>query len=375
MKNLLTIIKKELRRFFTDKRMMAALILPGVLVFVLYSLMGDAMANITQDDSHVYKLYVENEPADLITSFEAYFPLELEQVTPESNEAEDITAMLNDKTLDLWVVFDEDWSDKLINEEQPNVHFYFNASSMNSSNLYNAFFDYLTVATRPFTFVPENVSSDNDISMMLMTSLMPFLLITFLYSGSMAVAPESIAGEKERGTIASLLITPVKRRTIAIGKVTALSIVALVSATSSFLGIIFSLPKLAGTNVDINLYTPATYASMFIILLSTILIFIVAISLISAFSKSIKEATGFATPLMIVVMALGVTTMFGTASGNPWLYLIPIYNSLNMLLSLFSGEFNGLPFMITVLSNIIFTVGGVLLLTKMFNSEEIMFRK
>ena len=62
MKNLWTIIKKELKRFFTDKRMMMALLLPGILVFILYSIMGNVMNNVTGDDEHVYTLRIDNEP-------------------------------------------------------------------------------------------------------------------------------------------------------------------------------------------------------------------------------------------------------------------------------------------------------------------------
>ncbi len=50
--------------------------------------------------------------------------------------------------------------------------------------------------------------------------LLPMLIIMFLFSGAMSIGPDSIAGEKERGTIATLLVTPVKRFEIAIGKAT-----------------------------------------------------------------------------------------------------------------------------------------------------------
>ena len=41
MREIFVIVKKELKRFFTDKRMIMSLILPGVLIFVLYSVMGN----------------------------------------------------------------------------------------------------------------------------------------------------------------------------------------------------------------------------------------------------------------------------------------------------------------------------------------------
>lgn len=64
MKNLWTVIKKELKRFFTDKRMLAALILPGVIVYILYSIMGNVMQSTMEGKDHEYVIRVENRPND-----------------------------------------------------------------------------------------------------------------------------------------------------------------------------------------------------------------------------------------------------------------------------------------------------------------------
>lgn len=76
--------------------------------------------------------------------------------------------------------------------------------------------------------------------------MLPMLLMLFLFSGCMAVAPESIAGEKERGTIATLLVTPMKRSDLAIGKILALALIALLSGISSALGTVLALPQADG---------------------------------------------------------------------------------------------------------------------------------
>ena len=66
--------------------------------------------------------------------------------------------------------------------------------------------------------------------------MMPLLILVFLFSGCMAIAPESIAGEKERGTIATILVTPIRRSELALGKIFSLSIIALLSGLSSTVG-------------------------------------------------------------------------------------------------------------------------------------------
>ena len=207
--------------------------------------------------------------------------------------------------------------------------------------------------------------------------MMPMLLVSLLFSGCMAVAPESIAGEKERGTIASLLVTPTKRSHIAIGKILALSVVALISGASSTLGVILSLPKLMGDSVQLDgsVYTPLDYAMLAIVILSTVLVLITAISIISAFAKTVKEATSYTSPLMIVSILIGLSGMFGAQSISTALYIIPIFNSVQCMIGIFSFEFNLINMIITVASNVLFTGVGIFILTKMFNSERIMFNK
>ena len=123
------------------------------------------------------------------------------------------------------------------------------------------------------------------------------------------------------------------------------------------------------------MYGFGTYVMLLLVIISTVLIFIVLISLISTYAKSIKEAASLSMPLMIIVMLVGVSTLMGSASANWALYLIPVYNSVNSLLSIFSMEINMLNFGLTIASNLIVTIIGVFILTRMFNSEKIMFRK
>lgn len=376
MRNLWTIIKKELRRFFTDKRMLISLLLPGIMIYVLYNVMGDVMQNnLGVSEDYTYTLVVENEPTGFGDGLSSTYHLDLDYKNDLNQET--ALQMLEEKKLDLYVIFPVDFSQQVEAGEKPEVTFHYNAASNTSSNLMGAYTDYLAKSLQTFTLIPMNHASDVDTSIQLITGLIPFLLITFLYSGAMAVAPESIAGEKERGTIANLLITPVKRSHIALGKITALSIVALTSAASSFIGLMLSLPKLAGgnANFDFTMYGFDTYLMLLLVIISTVLIFIIMISLISTYSKSIKEAAGLSMPLMIIVMLVGVSTLMGTAATDWYFYLIPVYNSVNALLSIFSMNVNILNLTLTIVSNVAVTGLGVLLLTLMFNSEKIMFRK
>ena len=81
------------------------------------------------------------------------------------------------------------------------------------------------------------------------------------------------------------------------------------------------------------------------------------------------------TPLMIVVMLAGVTGMFGGAAEQPLVYLIPVYNSVQCMNAVFSFEVVQLHVAITVVSNLVYCGALAFILTKMFNSERVMFSR
>ena len=193
---------------------------------------------------------------------------------------------------------------------------------------------------------------------------------------SMGICSESIAGEKERGTIATLLVTPTKRSYIVIGKASALGITALASALISFIGLIASIPKLVGTDLSLSAYNISTILMLLLVITVTVLLFTVVLTIVSTFAKSVKEASSLSIPVMIVVMLLGATSFMGTAaSTNAALYLIPVYGAIQSLTGILSMSITPLCFSMFLLSSIIYIGLGAFILTKMFNSERIMFNK
>ena len=115
---------------------------------------------------------------------------------------------------------------------------------------------------------------------------------------------------------------------------------------------------------------------MLIVILSTVLLIVSLISVISAYAKSVKEAGSFISPIMIVSMLLGITTMFGGGSVQPmWVYLIPMYNSVQCFSAIFNFQINMVPILVTFASNLLYAVILGFILTKMFNNEKIMFKK
>ena len=380
----LTIFKKELARFFGDRRMaLTTILLPGLMIYVLYTFMGNALSSqFSVEDTYRPTAVVENLPDSLSAA--------LSQAVEIQEEAEPMELVRNQK-LDLYIRFPAGFDeavaayDMASGKAAPQVEVYYNSAAATSGDGYNLVLEILNQYESSLVnkfHVNWNgiydLATQEDATGSIFSSMMPMLLLIFLFSGCMAVAPESIAGEKERGTIATLLITPTKRGSIALGKIMALSVISLLSGASSAIGTTLSLPKLMGAASEqlTVTYGVGDYALLGVVILSTVLLLITLISIVSAFAKSVKEAQTYVTPLMIVVILVGVTAMFGGgAKTELCYYLIPVYNSVQCMVGIFAFSASPVLILTAVAANLAVTGLGVFLLTRMFNSEGIMFSR
>ncbi|MBO7317153.1 MAG: ABC transporter permease [Bacteroidales bacterium] len=397
--NILTIIKKEFARFFGDKRLVfTTVIMPGLLIYVIYTFMlGGIRDTFEADKDYRAKVYVQNMPKSVQPMFEG---LGMDISNADDTDIESIKSLIENKEVELLVVFPPQFDSAVANynvadttQVAPNVLIYSNVANIESDNaegfVRTMLTSYEETISNKFNinaYTEEtanekfDLATDEDFMGKIFSSMLPFMLLIFLYSGCMAVAPESISGEKERGTIATLLVTPMSRSHLAFGKIISLSFIALISGLSSFLGVMLSLPEFIGSEIEglsTNIYTTSDYLLILGIILSTVLILISLISIISAYAKTVKEATTLVLPLMIVIMMVGLTSMIG--GGEPqtslsW-YLIPVYNSVQAMTGIFSFNYSLVNVGITIVVNIIYAGAFSYVLAKMFNSEKIMFSK
>ena len=385
MKNAFIIMRKEFARFFKDPRLvLGTLILPGLLIFFVYTLLG----SVFYEKEPSYTLKIVNPSASFAALFEEQDAYTLEEA--EASQVEAIKGEIKEGKTDLLIVFPENFDAILVGgayappgeEGSPNVEVWYDSAQMRSATAYNTVAGLLdTLEDMVSSRFDVNLSGGGDLSTKAEAEasyyamLLPFLVLTFLFSGCLGIAPESIAGEKERGTIATLLVTPIRRSELVIGKICSLSVLSALSAISSFIGTFLAMPKLMGGNIGdmFAAYTAGDYLALFAVMLSAVLLIVCIISILSAYAKSVKEATAFAMPVMVVVMLLGLSSMiFGTVK-NPAAFLIPAYNCVQMMSQIFSRALPPVCLVITLASNAVYIGLLVFALTKMFKSEKCMF--
>ena len=395
--NTWTIIRKEFARFFGDRQLVfTSVIMPGLLIYLIYSLMGVGIRNMeTQGEQDLVVVTVENLPESMTPLFA--MPDSSMTLIRKSIEQADIDA-LQDKDINAVLVRFPASFDSLVaaytpqsGELAPNIEIYYNSANNAASRVYYAVDGILTSYENSQSNLFDinradseeqrfDQATDDQVVGDILSKLSPMLIIMMLFSGTMAIAPSAIAGEKERGTFATLLVTPMKRSELALGKIVSLSSIALLSGLSSFIGIALSLPKMISASSDeISIpfnYTTNDYIALLLVILASVLIMASAVSLLSALAKDVKNAGTMITPFMLVVMLAGLLPMFQTGTpDNLAVYLIPFYNSIEVMTDVFAHSLRWTPVLITLVSDIAYTGIAVFGLTRMFNSEKIMFSR
>lgn len=421
MKNIWTILKKELARVFTDKTMIFSLfILPPLTIYLIYGLMGLSLKNETEKiNTYIPTVYVVNAPdtfvnnekqvksfSEIVEEYKQLMKLtETNSLIANANffyinedELEDAKSKLQTKEVDLILYFPTNFISLVQNgstNNKPQVEILYNIDKSYSESTY---YDSLSLINQYKNTIAATKIDLNELIIFdqkvtdvgdtekaqgrFLGMILPMILIIYLFTGAMSVGMESVAGEKERGTIATLLVTPIKRSELAIGKIISISIIAVLSSIASFLGIVAVMPQLTQmSGGDENIigglnYQVGDYLMLFGIMFVSVLMFVGLVLIVSTFAKTTKQAGALTTPLMLVVMGISFFNMFSMeVSQNPLEYLIPVYNIVLALKAIFQFSITFVNWLLAILSTIIFIVLLVFLIQKMFKSEKIMFSR
>lgn len=393
-----TIYKKELARIFKDKKMIFSVFLLPVLIMVgIMALVGNlAMRQVEDIESHKSIVYMINEPESFSTFLDgADLNMEVRQVKT-SDDRENVMKMLKDGDADLMMEFPENFDSLVQNyqagQDVPQIKTYYNPSEDYSSSAYEAISSQALEAYRQtllaqrvpdmnslqiFTVNSDNkdmiVQDDQKASGKALGMMLPYFITILLFAGAMGIGTDMIAGEKERGTMASLLVTPVKRKSIVLGKVFALMTISGISSVIYIVVMGATFPKILGgdSGLDIEI-TPEQIAMIGVLLVAIAFLYSAIVILISVFARDLKEASTYITPAYMVVLVIGMMTMFTTSQADMKDYLIPFYNTALALKGILTSEVTMAQYGVTLVMTLV--LGGILtaVIAKAFESEKVM---
>ena len=135
MSKIFAIVRKELFRFLTDKKLMlTTVILPGLMIYAIYSFMGDGMMNMFEaDEDYKPQTAVYYLPDSLNTRFNTLY---MDMIDVDGLSVEDAKAEIASQKLDLAVVFPEDFDEAIEKGDKPEVEVYYNSVNTESAHIY-----------------------------------------------------------------------------------------------------------------------------------------------------------------------------------------------------------------------------------------------
>lgn len=399
MKGMGEIFKKEIVRVFKDPKMvLSVFVLPVALMIGLLYLMGNVMTNMEDDiEAHKSIIYIENHPKSFQQFLNEY---DIEGDIRPMKKLDEIKKEIRNGAADIFLAFPKEFDEQIQTyqegNEVPVIQTYYNPSEEYSSAARNDFMvileeyrntllagrvgnlEQLLIFTVDSDSEEVILQDDKKAEGKALGTMLPYFVTLMLFAGAMSIGTDMIAGEKERGTMASLLVSPVKRSAIIFGKVFALMTISGLSSVVSTIAIIVCMPlvsksmfgeSVSGVGMKLDVEQIWMLGTL---LVAVAFLYATIIALVSVFAKTVKEANSYVMPVYILVLAIGIMTMYMTGEPSKASYYIPIYNSAIVLKGIFVHEVTGIQFLITLMTTLVFGLILTGIIAKAFDSEKVM---
>ena len=233
----------------------------------------------------------------------------------------------------------------------------------------------------PFEIRKTNVASPTKVSGNLIGMILPYLVIVMCMTGAIYPSIDLTAGEKERGTMETLLCSPVARTHLVLGKGLVVLTVSLATACLSLLSngaSVMLLKKLAvnsakGNPLPLTL-DPSSLLAVLVMMLPLAIFFSGAMLAIGLYSRSAKEANSYLQPLLICTVIPAAAAALPGVELNYGLALVPVLNVSLAGREIMSGLFHWNYIALVFGSMCLYAALAVALAVALFKREDVLFR-
>lgn len=379
MNNIKITIKKELRSIFRDKKTFITLLampLIGMFFVVIYGIMFNQ-----NEILEPYKVGVDFE----LNTIENIVSSEYQLETVKFDNLDDMKKSYKDNEISAYIDY---------NENDKKYHFY----ADNSQNGYqlqslitgyfetlknNELITYVTgegidyeEVTAKYNYEFEELEGSNFLLVTIYSTLF-MLIFTGIISTSQSMAISTTVTEKESGTLETILSFPISQKELILGKYLANFIASAIASIVEFLSILITLVIsshyfVSFSNLNILISTKSVLIGL-IVCLSSALIISAFATILVANTKSAKEAGIKLAVLQYLSMIPLFTNVLGVTTDSFVYYMVPIVNCVQILMDIFSNNFNTLNILITIISTLILALVTVFLIIKKYNQEKVLF--
>lgn len=393
LNNILNIWQKELLDIVRDRKgLRQTLVVPlvlGVFYAVLNPLLGSLVDSRQEGTLTLPVQGLEYAGEDFIDTF-AQFDIELE---PFEGDLEATIATAEESA---GLIFTPGFGENVAAEEEATLIVRTNSTagglfggslSLNRLELaLNAYNQRTTVqrlqersvdlsVLAPVTLDAEDLASPAQRAGAAAAFFLPILVAISAVQGGMFIAIDVTAGEKERGTLESLLVTPSSDTEIFVGKLAAVFTVTAVPIILTLFGFWLASTLLPESMTDgagalpLGVIFQAILVSLPLALFANVILMVISIR-----TKAFKDAQSALTPVMFGVMFVAMAAAFVPPTGESLAFLLPVYGTSAVVSVLTLGGIvpaNAVLF--SIIGNVLATVVGVVVAMQIFNRERLLY--
>jgi sodium transport system permease protein len=386
------VLKKEIVDLVRDRKTwITAVLLPFLLIPVLMLIMISVMSTTEEEARAHIPIAVQGEHQQVLNALKQNPSIEI--VKPDNPEA-----ALEQGEIRAIVKIDPQMEEKLQQQVPATIEIAFNSTNQKSSIAMGILRDSLgglqqqIVTDRmtslnlspallaPLDIKSTSVATEEQETGGFLSFVVPLILIISSAAGGMAAATDLVAGERERGTLESLLTAPVNGMSVLAGKLITVAMMGCISAIASTCSIIFGfsfVPKIVGEQMgdfpfSLGFLSPGNIAVilLFLFLLSTM--FAAVMLALSSLAKSFKEAQTYMSPVILAGMVPAYMTMSIAPNEVPLSYLfIPILNVTVVFKKLLYGMMETSSVMYAIASTLLFVVIAIWVAARLFRRESL----
>jgi sodium transport system permease protein len=395
--NVFVVYRKELKDMLRDRRTIFAMVVFPLVLFPLmtvgFSTLAErSVARVRQQSARVMLLGEEHAP-ELAQRFRETDGLEIVL------ETADFARQINEKKLRAAVEFPRDFQQALKSEArkppQVLIHYYpaeirSGAAAGRVEEVLRNYLDRVveerlaarnlpTAILKPFEAKRENVASAEKVGGGKLSGILAYFIIILCLTGASHAAMDLTAGEKERGTLETILASAVSRRELVAGKfllVMTTSIVTSVLSLASYASTMMIAPSYAHDVTRGHGFTISvkSLAAALLVVLPLAIFFAAALIAISTFAKSYKEAQSYLGPLMLAAILPAIASMLPGVELNAKLALVPVLNVALLIREILTGNYPWLLLSVVFASTCVYAVAALATAVSFFEREDILFR-
>ena len=377
--NVFNILKKELREMFRDKKSLAMMLVIPIFIPLLVigmSALFESQMNmpITDYNRIGFNYELNSVEESIIDDLEINPVYDTEENLKEQFEKGEIVLYVT-KNNNVYTINGDDSDTTTYASSLVESYFQIYKDYLQTDYLANHNVDPSEVLN--IITLEENIVTEDNFFASYVTNYAFFFIIMAITVSATYPATDATAGEKERGTLETLLTFPIKSKDIIIGKFLSVSLSSIITGVLSLVLAILSL-KIANNMFSI-------YEGMNLMLSSSSLIFALIVILAYSFlisglciaiaskSKTFKEAQSALTPLTFISFFPGmIAFMIGITTTNIYA-CIPFLNYTLIFTDITSGNINFIHISLMLISTIIILIVILKIIIKQYKSERVLF--